>query len=383
MIQIINKEDCTGCSACYNVCPKNCIKMEADDEGFIYPIVNIENCINCNKCNKVCPIINPYEKRDKHQHAFAAINFNNKIRLKSSSGGIFYAISDFILQQNGIIYGAAFDKKWNVFHTHAQNKEQLLKLMGSKYIQSNINTTYDEIKRELKSGRKVLFCGTSCQVSGLNHFLAKEYENLLTLELLCHGVSSYKIWNNFLRDFLKKIHLNITDVTEISFRNKSPNTIDYQFSIKDNHGNVYQDFFYNIPYMRAFLSNLILRPSCYNCKSKKYKSKGDLLIGDLWNKYDKNPYNNSQGTSIIIVNSHKGDRILQKCNIISEKIGSEYINKNNSGFRIHQYKNKNRERFFNEVYNNSSYSICHLMNLYSTFNFKDKVYKKLIKLLFK
>lgn len=133
--------------------------------------------------------------------------------------------------------------------------------------------------------------------------------------------------------------------------------------------------------MKAFLSNLILRPSCYNCKSKKYNSKGDLLIGDLWNKYNKSPYNNFQGTSIIIVNSSKGNRIIQESNLILEEISSQYINKSNSGFRIHQYKNRKRKSFFNEEYN--SKSICHTMNLYSTFNFKDKVYNKLIKLLFK
>lgn len=204
MIQITNKEDCTGCSACYNICPKKCIKMDADNEGFIYPIVNLEECIHCNKCNKVCPIINPYKKRNKYQQVYASINPINKIRLKSSSGGVFYAISDLILQQGGIIYGATFDNKWNVIHTKAENKEQLLKLMGSKYIQSNINSTYNNIKEDLKSGYKVLFCGTSCQVSGLNHFLGKEYENLFTVELLCHGVSSYKIWINFLKDFIKK-----------------------------------------------------------------------------------------------------------------------------------------------------------------------------------
>lgn len=381
MIQIKDKKNCTGCAACYNICPKNCITMKADNEGFLYPSVNTENCIKCNKCIKVCPIIHPYEKRGTYKNVLAAINPNNEIRLKSSSGGVFYAISTIILQNGGLIYGATFDNNWNVIHTKAQNNEQLQTLIGSKYIQSNINSTYNEIKRNLNTGYKVLFCGTSCQVSGLNHFLNKNYDNLYTIELLCHGVSSYKIWINFLNDFIKKYDLDISNITKISFRNKVPNTIDYKFCILDNKGNKYCDFFYNIPYMKAFLSNLILRPSCYNCDSKRYSSKSDLLIGDLWNNYNKTPYNDSKGTSIVIVNTPKGKQIIQESNLKLEPIDNKFINKNNSGFRIHQHKNRNRIRFFEEESNSTS--ICLLMEQYSYFKFTDKVYNKLIKLLFK
>lgn len=381
MIEIKNKKNCTGCFACYNVCPQKCISMRKDNEGFFYPNVDKKACLKCNKCVKVCPIINPFEKKENHNIIYAAINNDNIIRGNSSSGGVFYAIAEKILKNNGIVYGAAFDKEWKVHHTSTSNIEGLKKLQGSKYSQSQVNNVFKEIKERLKQGYNILFCGTPCQVSGLNHFLNKKYDNLLTIELLCHGVPSPLVWEKSLKEFLLLNHIKFNDIKHISFRKKVPNIIEYKFSVKDIYDNEYETFYYEFPFMKAFLSNLTLRPSCYNCISKRYKTGSDLIIGDLWNEYNFYPYNDSKGTSVVVINTNKGDKLIHDSSLKLSLISRKYINKNNSGFKVHQYyNNKNRNLFFKNI--NTNTSIFSLMNKYSKLNIQDKIIKKIIKIFF-
>ena len=204
MINIKDKSKCCGCSGCMNICPKNAIIMKEDKNGFKYPIVDKEKCINCGLCEKVCPILNNKKEQQKEIKAYACYNKNIEERLKSSSGGIFILLAKEILKRNGIVFGAAFDENFNVKHISIDNEKDIEKLMGSKYVQSNMGKVYKEVKEFLENGKYILFSGTPCQIEGLKKFLKKDYDKLYTQDIICHGVPSPKIWQMYL-EYQKKI----------------------------------------------------------------------------------------------------------------------------------------------------------------------------------
>lgn len=197
MINIKEKHNCCGCSACVQVCPKQCISMSADNEGFLYPQIDTAICIDCGLCEKVCPVINQNEPREPLA-VYAANNNNEDIRLKSSSGGIFTLLAEQIISEGGVVFGARFNENWEVVHDYTEAIEGLEPFRGSKYVQSIIGDNFIKAKQFLTDGRKVLFSGTPCQIAGLKKFLRKEYENLLTVEVVCHGVPSPMVWRDYL-----------------------------------------------------------------------------------------------------------------------------------------------------------------------------------------
>lgn len=214
MINIAVKSKCTGCSACVQRCPKQCISFEEDSEGFYYPQVNLSLCINCGLCEKVCPVL----QQDKPRNpviVYAAKNSNLSTRLASSSGGIFALLAETILRQNGVVFGARFDNEWNVIHDYTESLDGLSVFLGSKYVQSKIGNTYKYAERFLKEGRKVLFSGTPCQIVGLKKYLRKDYDTLLTVDFVCHGVPSPMIW----RDYLNEKYALWASMEEIWFLN--------------------------------------------------------------------------------------------------------------------------------------------------------------------
>ena len=217
MIEITEKSNCCGCTACANKCPRNAIKMVEDDKGFLYPYIDRKKCINCGLCDKVCPIINK-RKTENYPKAYAAINKDEKIRLNSSSGGIFSALANYILEEQGIIFGAAFSDDFLVKHIMIDNKDDLYKLRTSKYLQSSLGDIYKEVEKKLNEGKKVLFTGTSCQINGLYGYLNKIYENLYTQDIICHGVPSPKVWKNYLKYRQEK---DLESPTKINFREKT------------------------------------------------------------------------------------------------------------------------------------------------------------------
>lgn len=240
MIQIAQKTDCCGCEACVQRCPKQCISLKEDEEGFLYPIVNKDECIDCGLCEKVCPVINQNERHNPIK-VLAAKNKDENIRLKSSSGGIFTLLAESILDENGIVFGACFNDKWEVTHGYTETKEGLSAFRGAKYVQSKIGDSYKQAKVFLKQNRKVLFSGTPCQIAGLKRYLRKEYDNLFTVDVICHGVPSPKVW----RLYLDKI-LNLKDgqhsasshsadkktrIGGINFRSKSTGWKEYSFEV--------------------------------------------------------------------------------------------------------------------------------------------------------
>ena len=199
MITITDKSQCCGCSACAQRCPKQCISMQMDNEGFLYPQVDSSKCVDCHLCEKVCPVINQYEARTP-LNVYAAKNSDGEVRNQSSSGGIFHILAERTIRNGGVVFGARFDKNWQVVIDYAEDMEGVEAFMGSKYVQSRIEHAYIDVKRFLAEGRDVLFSGTPCQVAGLRKFLCKHYENLLTVDFICHGTPSPKVWRIYLNE---------------------------------------------------------------------------------------------------------------------------------------------------------------------------------------
>jgi len=348
MIQLAKKEQCTGCSACYSICPVHCISMREDSEGFLYPAIDEGKCSKCGECEKICPVICRGNER-KPLHVYAAKNPNEEIRRQSSSGGIFTLIAEAIIQKGGVVFGARFNEKWEVTHDYTETIEGLAAFRGSKYVQSNIGDTYAAAEKFLKAGKEVLFSGTPCQIAGLKAFLQKDYDNLLTVDLVCHGVPSPLVWKRYLDEFIGEIVPPPTpknNIVNIAFRDKVNgwNTLTFVIYLimetKDITNIKFCDKRYGWnkrtlvlessmpdaktkkvsfietadknPYMKGFLQNLYLRPSCYECPCRSFKSGSDITIADYWGIQNYYPeFDDNKGVSLVMVNSEKGKRIYE------------------------------------------------------------------------
>ena len=220
MIHILDKHSCCGCAACVQACPKQCISFNEDEQGFRYPLVDESICIDCGLCEKVCPVIHQLDAK-KPLKVYAAQNPNEEIRLKSSSGGIFTMLAESVIDEGGVVFGAQFDKNWEVEHAYTESKEGLAAFRGSKYLQSRTGETYKQTRDFLKAGRSVLYSGTSCQIAGLKKFLRKEYENLITVDVVCHGAPSPLVWRTYLDDF-KKCPKGTAGKNTVLFSGESP-----------------------------------------------------------------------------------------------------------------------------------------------------------------
>lgn len=349
MIDIKEKDQCCGCHACFNICPKNAITMQEDEKGFKYPIIDKEKCINCGLCEKVCPILNK-KSVENNPIAYACYNKNEEIRKNSSSGGIFTLLAENILEKQGIIFGASFDKEYNVHHTYIEKKEELDKFRGSKYVQSLINDTYKQAKEFLEKDRYVLFTGTPCQIEGLKRFLGKEYDKLYTQDIICHGVPSPKVWKKYL-EFRKK--QDTEEPNKVSFRNKDNGwklfNMKFEYSNSEYKKDKKQDI-----YMQAFLRNTSLRDSCYNCSFKKKNRISDITLADFWGIENILPeMDDNKGTSLVIVNSKKGRELIDS---IKEKMKNEEVDlleaiKYNPSMISSAKQDKNRGKFFENLNN--------------------------------
>lgn len=309
MIQITDKHNCCGCSACASICPKHCITMQADNEGFLYPKASEVDCIDCRLCEKVCPCLNQNEPRDPLK-VYAAINPNEEIRMKSSSGGIFTMLAEAIIDEGGVVFGARFDENWEVIHDYTEIKDGINAFRGSKYVQSRIGDTYLLVQEFLTQGRKVLYSGTPCQISGLRRFLRKEYRNLVTIEVACHGVPSPLVWREYLKAKSKG-----KPIENVSFRDKSSGYSSYSTNYKID-GRTYKKYYKYDRYMLGFIHNLYLRPSCFNCPSKGGRSGSDIMIADFWGA--KNISEDDKGLNLVVIYSPTGWMYINKLNSILE-----------------------------------------------------------------
>lgn len=349
MIQIEKKEECCGCYGCTNICPKDCISMKIDNEGFGYPKVDESKCINCDLCEKVCPVISNLEKSNTETIAYACKNKNENVRLNSSSGGVFTLLSEKVISKNGVVFGASFDENFNVRHTYAESIEACIQFRGSKYVQSKIGDTYKKAKEFLNEGRLVLFSGTQCQIKGLNLYLRKKYDNLIKIDIVCHGVPSPKIFNMYKDKLVKRYQGEIKD---IRFRDKAKGWQEFSYVTKFSNGKIHSQTLKEDIYMRGFLKDLYLRPSCYSCKAKNYSNGSDISLADYWKIENKhfNFYDN-KGVSLVLVNSKKGDSILNEINESMDiiKTDLDYATQWNPCIVKSVSYNKKRERFFKEV----------------------------------
>lgn len=347
MIQINDKQDCCGCEACSQRCPKQCISMQSDTEGFLYPHVNVQNCINCGLCEKVCPVINK-GINSQPTLSFAAKANDPETVLHSSSGGIFTLLANYTLKQNGVVFGARFDKDWNIIHDYTEDIKHLDDFRRSKYVQSKIGDAYKKAEQFLKANRQVLFSGTPCQIKGLKLYLRKEYTNLFTVDIACHGVPSPTIWSRYLKEQISP--RTIEDISDINFRDKKEGWEKYYFTITFNKPGMQV----SMPasqntFMKAFLSDLILRPSCYNCCTKIDQCYSDLTIADFWGIQQTYPqFYNKNGVSIIICRSEKGYQLTQELNMQKMPIELNSAIPFNGGLRNDSYPHKKRERFFKQ-----------------------------------
>lgn len=312
MIKNFEKESCCGCTACLSVCPENCIAMEKDTEGFLYPLVDAKRCVNCGICLEVCL----YSKEDENldlleKKAYACINSDIQERMNSSSGGVFALLSKNIIKNKGVVFGASFDQHFDVIHRSIETNVDIKLLMGSKYVQSDLQNTFKEADRFLKSGRIVLFSGTPCQIIGLKNYLKFDFENLYTVDVVCHGVPSPLVFQLY-KDRLKEYFLG-GNITSVNFRDKSDRWEHFRLIVKSEK-KIYCKPFYNDLYMRGFIRNVILRPACYNCKVHRLKKKADITLGDYWGIYRIHPdFADKYGTSLVIAGSEKGNKLINEC----------------------------------------------------------------------
>lgn len=327
-----NKNECCGCTACMNICPQKAIRMEKDEEGFLYPVVDKEKCIECGLCKKVCAFQKGYnvEGSLKKVEVYATKNKSDEIRMHSSSGGMFYTISKYVLSKGGLVYGVIFDNNFHAVHIRTDSIDGIKKMMGSKYSQSELGNIYNDVKKDLKDGKLVLFTGTPCQVGGLNKFLQNiDKTNLILVDLVCHGTPSPYLFQDYIKFIEKNKKKKIIGYyhrsKKIAWQQHTENIV-YEDGKEDYTSRLSQTW------KRLFGTTLFFRPSCYSCKYTNTIRTGDITIGDFWGieKYNKE-FTDNKGVSLTLVNTIKGQKVFDEISkdlIINNRKIEEAIVKN-------------------------------------------------------
>ena len=335
---ICKVELCSGCGMCIQLCKHSAIKMISDIEGFLRPVVEPALCVDCGLCQKRCPANSPaFVNRNEPLKVFSGWSSDEEIRMASSSGGAFSEIAKYVISKNGVVFGVALDDKVQARHTYVEQEEDLCKLQGSKYVQSVIGNSYKEAEEFLRKGRLVLFSGTPCQIAGLYSYLHNDYENLLTIDLICHGVPSPLVFEDYKKWIEDKIH---EKVSYVKFRCKKSSWIFFSMGINSHTEKnkittySYIGSYYADPYIRAFLRDNILRPSCYSCQYASTKRVADFTIADWWGYKATCPDDKDferKGVSLLMCNSRKALEIVHELNMdLRERTLEEAIRTNRS-----------------------------------------------------
>lgn len=343
------KEVCYGCTACVNICPVQAMKMKEDEKGFLYPIIDKDKCTECGLCNKICKFETP--KSVFHEkHTYVGYHINKNVVTTSQSGGVFTAFSDKILESRGVVFGVSIKEDFKAIHKMASSKMERDLMRGSKYIQSELGDSFQEVERKLHVG-KVLFVGTPCEINGLNNYLTMKngkIENLHTIDIICHGVPSPKVWNSFFNWFREKKN---GTVKKVNFRDKSYEgwgakthwlTIEWM----DKRENYYIEK--DKLYANMFYTNLLLRPCCYECPFCNVNRCSDITIGDAWGIHTSDELYNDAGCSIIMVNSEKGKVLFED---IKENLNYKKVDLNDfmqGNLKIPSKANRNVETFWKD-----------------------------------
>ncbi|MCF2612838.1 Coenzyme F420 hydrogenase/dehydrogenase, beta subunit C-terminal domain [Fusobacterium perfoetens] len=312
-MEICSSELCTGCFVCANICPVSCIEMFEDERGFLYPKINESKCIKCYKCQINCPI-NKKDSDEKNTFlkVFCAQSLKDNVLKVSSSGGMFYEIARFVIEnKRGVVYASETQKNLSIKFSRIEKMEQLNKVHGSKYFQSIVGNIYTQVKEDLQCGKEVLFIGCPCQIAGINSYLQKKYSNLVTVDLVCHGVGSFKLFN----EEIKKQEKKNDEIVDIKFRSKDKFTLTNHYLLKYVYksGKVKYQSALNNRYMSAFFHEAIYRESCYKCKFSSIPRRGDLTIGDFAgvNIKEISRLRYKKGVSLLMVNTIKGAKIFE------------------------------------------------------------------------
>ncbi len=355
----VNYEKCTGCMACIDSCPVSAISLETSKKGFIYPKIDNDICIKCGLCDKICKTILSNNKKINNTlipiKIYAAKNKNESIRNRSSSGGVFYELTELILKNDGYVCGAIYNDRFEVEHVLTNDRKIRDKMQGSKYVQSNMYKLYEKIEEKLKQNKKVLFSGTPCEVAGVYKFLRCKnvcLDELYTCDIICHGVPSPKIFSDYLKDLENKYNSKIVD---INFRYKENNytqNIKIEFENGENYISNYfkGDYFYNL-----FLKDYILRDSCYRCDYANMNRISDITIGDFWGiEKSIDNFDDKRGVSLVFINTDKGNgifsKISDKFNLIESKEEDCMQNNLKRPCRIPQNYNKMWKTYIEKGY---------------------------------
>ena len=348
MINITDKSKCSGCGSCVNACPKNAIIMQYDSEGFSYPQVDRNNCIDCSLCDKVCPVITKSDYDEQLKLAYAVKTTDEQARRKSTSGGIAYSLASFVLDNGGVVFGVGYEDEMKVSHMMVNNKDDLVKLQGSKYVQSDTKDTYKQAKELLDSGVLVLYTGSACQIEGLHSYLRKDYDNLITQDFICHGVPSVGLWDKYLKE------TGFCKTTDIVFRDKSKGwETKSEFVVKKGEKVIFKEPSYLNQYYYFFAQNYSLRHICYECPFKNGYRRSDITVADLWGIAKLLPEGSydDKGTSLTIINSKKGKQIFEKIQdrVWVKEISYDKAIENNMMALKSVKKPSTREAFFEDI----------------------------------
>lgn len=348
----LEKELCTACSACVSICPKKCIHMIRDNDGFNYPQIDSLNCIDCHMCEKVCPIINKVHLNNLEK-AYSIKNKNENIRLSSTSGGVFSLLAEKIIEKKGYVVGASYDDEFYVKHIIIDNMFDISKLRVAKYSQSDLGDTFIKVKRLLDKGHFILFSGTPCQCEGLKSFLQKDYNNLITVDLICHGVPSPKVWKSYVQYRANKENNNVLPI-DINMRSKNSGWSYYNYSTEFDYGDGKKTYIHNKNdlFMNLFTKNICLRSSCSNCIAKGVKRCSDFTLGDFWGIWNQHfEFDDNKGISAVLVHSEKGQQLLSKITSDIEliEVDLEDVYKENQSLLISSKKDISREFFLNSI----------------------------------
>lgn len=369
MKEVCKQEKCTGCGSCASVCPKGCIHMEENAEGFLYPVINEKECVDCGLCKKSCKVEEKLDNSFKTK-AYAMMNNDEKIRTESSSGGVFTLLSEYIIENNGVVYGAAFNDNYEVEHIRVTSTNEIALLRKSKYVQSKIGECYKLAKKDLEENRKVLFTGTPCQIAGLRGYLKKDYDNLYCQDIMCHGVPSPKLWKKYINE------LGIGKIKSVSFREKIVSWSQYSVKIEGEEGSICERFFENT-YMKAFLADIALRKSCNQCNYKQLNYFSDITLADFWGLDKVYPeLDDATGVSLVLVSTAKGDGLLK---LISDKakmvsVDTDRALQGNQAAVNNTHSHPKRELFMKNL---DSMTVNALVKKYVQKNIFQKIFHKL------
>lgn len=358
-IELCNEQECTQCFACVEVCPKNCIHKREINGGFFVPSIDAEKCIECGKCMRSCHILTCKREKLKPLRVYAAWNSNDFIRKRSSSGGVFSSLAEIILNLGGSVVGAAYNEELKVEHIVVTKKEELEKLRGSKYVQSQVANVFPKVKNALEDGEYILFTGTPCQVAGLYSYLKKDYERLYTCDLICHGVPSQRAFECF----LSSINICIGNISEFKFRYTEG--WGYQMSYNGRNIPINKSF-----YMKAFTKGFMFMEACYGCKYATPNRISDITIADFWDIGKFVPFRHStrKGISMVLVNNERGRALFKKCNdLISEERTLAEAIQCNYNLSFPSKRPIERDTFYNDLVNMKSQDLVNKYQLSPSF----------------